>query len=81
MGAVRFFVWNAIGSFCWAITFGFAGYLGGQVLTRVLPDIHRYEKTVAMVLASGSAGLILWKTRGRDLLDVLLLRKPLAKGG
>src|SRR5258708_27915086 len=75
MDAVRFLAWNAVGAFCWAITFGLAGYLGGQLFAILLRDIHRYEKTVATVLALGSAGLILWKTRGRDLRDVRLLRK------
>ena len=79
MDPVRFFVWNAIGAFVWALTFGFAGYLGGHVFTILLDDIRHHEKAVASVLALGTAGLILWKTHGRDLLDLWSLRKALAK--
>ena len=46
-----------------------------------LDDIRRHERVVAAVLALGSAGFILWKTHGRDLLDLWSLRKAFAKSG
>jgi len=81
MEAPRFLVWNAVGAFCWTMTVGFAGYLGGHAFTIILHDIGGHEKIVAAALAIGSAGLILWKTRGRDLLDLWSLRRAIARDG
>jgi membrane protein DedA with SNARE-associated domain len=79
MGPGHFFAWNVAGATLWTAAFGFAGYLGAEVFTILLEDIRRHEKALAVVLALSTAGFILWKTHGRDLLDAWSLRKALAK--
>ncbi len=73
MSAGRFFVWNVTGSILWAAVFGSIGFLGGHFLSAAFGDIRRHERALAVILAAACAGFILWRTHGRELLDVWLL--------
>ncbi len=79
MSPVRFFAWNLAGAVLWALAFGFAGYAGGHLLTLMVDDIRHHEWTVAAVLAGGVAAAILWKTHGRDLADIWVLRRGIRR--
>ena len=79
MSASRFFLWNAIGAVLWSVALGFAGYLGGHLLSVVVDDIRRHERVLAAMLAIGGAGFVLWKTRGRDLRDIWVLGTVLGR--
>ena len=74
-----FAVWNAVGAFVWTAAFGSTGYLGGHVLTLLVADVRQHEKTVAAVVAIVGAGLILWRTHGREIVDLWRLGKMLAR--
>lgn len=56
--AGRFFALNAVGAAIWALAFGIAGYLLGEVLERALERLERYEHVVfAAILV---VGLVAW---------------------
>ncbi len=75
MSPVRFALWNGFGALVWACTVGFVGYLGGHALTILIGDIRQHEKAIAVVVAVSVAGLILWRTHGRELFDAWSLRR------
>ena len=79
MSVGRFFVWNAIGAALWTASFGLAGYLGGHAVSILLEDARRHEWTLAALGAFATAGLILWRTHGRELTDIWYLRRALAR--
>lgn len=70
----QFALWNAVGAALWAMTFGFAGYLGGHALAILIEDIRMHEKALAALVAISTAALILVKSRGTDLRDLGLVR-------
>ena len=78
MAPWRFLVWNLAGAILWVAVFGSAGYAGGHLLTILLDDLRQHEKAVAVLLGTGSAAIILWKTHGRDLRDLWSLRKAIS---
>ncbi|MCJ7435173.1 MAG: DedA family protein [Anaerolineales bacterium] len=55
----RFASLNFIGSLIWALIFGMAGYLFGQIMEVILVDLDKYELRIALgiVLISGSVWL------------------------
>ncbi|MCB2099867.1 MAG: DedA family protein [Rhodobacterales bacterium] len=55
---LRFLALNALGGALWAVCFGTAGYLFGQVLETILGDIKRYEVGILALL--GVAGAVVW---------------------
>ena len=79
MRAGRFILWNIAGAVIWTATFGWAGYLGGEIFTIFFAGIRRHERDVAAALAVGVGGLVFWMTHGRDVMDAWSLRKALAK--
>jgi len=55
----RFASLNLIGSLIWALIFGMAGYLFGQIMEVILVDVDKYEIWIALgiVLVGGSVWL------------------------
>jgi len=45
----RFMIWNGFGAAVWALTFTSAGYLTGNLLEKVLGNIHKYEFRIIML--------------------------------
>ena len=66
---------SLLGALVWACTVGSVGYLGGHALTILIGDIRRHEKAIAVVVAVSVAGLILWRTHGRELFGAWSLRR------
>ena len=77
MSPARFIFWNSLGALIWAAAFGWAGYLGGHLLSTFLDDLRHYEKGLAVVFTVAVAGLILWRTHGRELFDAWSLRRTI----
>ena len=63
ISGLKFFALNAIGAFVWAVTFGYAGYFFGTVVTTVLKDVHRIELVLLIVAAAVGGGV--WYLRAR----------------
>jgi membrane protein DedA with SNARE-associated domain len=65
---VRFFAWNTLGAFAWAILIGVSGYLFGHVLELLIGNIERYELYLFITLAALGAIIwsIHWLKRKRD---------------
>ncbi len=53
----RFAFLNFIGALLWALIFGIAGYLFGQLMEIVLVDVGKYEHWIALGLAMLGAGV------------------------
>jgi membrane protein DedA with SNARE-associated domain len=54
----RFAVLNFIGALLWAVLFGMAGYLFGQLMESILADVGRYEVWIG--LAAAAIGIGVW---------------------
>jgi membrane protein DedA with SNARE-associated domain len=54
----RFAFLNFIGAFLWALIFGMAGYLFGQLMEIILADVGTYEHWIALGLVT--SGAIVW---------------------
>lgn len=74
-----FTAWNAAGAAVWAGAFGAAGYLGAHALSVLLHDLRHHEAAVAVAVACSLFGYIVFRTHGREWLDILLLRRSSAK--
>jgi membrane protein DedA with SNARE-associated domain len=57
----RFAFLNFLGAFLWALIFGVAGYLFGQVVEVILVDIDKYELWIALVIVL--IGVSVWLYR------------------
>ena len=57
----RFAFLNLLGAFLWALIFGVAGYLFGQVLEVILIDVDRYEPWIVFVILFLSASVWLYR--------------------
>ena len=57
----RFAFLNFLGAFLWALIFGLAGYLFGQIVEVVLIDIDKYELWLALVIALIGAAVWLYR--------------------
>ncbi len=57
----RFAFLNFIGAFLWALIFGIAGYLFGQLMEILLVDVGRYEHWIALGLVLAGAGVWLYR--------------------
>lgn len=57
----RFALLNFIGAFLWALTFGIAGYLFGQLVEVILVDVEKYELWIAFVIIAAGAGVWLYR--------------------
>src|SRR5207244_2247731 len=54
-GALRFFIFNAIGAALWSTVVGVAGYLFGDAMKLILHDIRHYEIWLLLLLAAAGA--------------------------
>ena len=50
MSARRFFWINLLSAAVWSIVFASIGYFAGEVFSRIVDDLHRYEKWIAAAL-------------------------------
>ena len=57
----RFAVLNLISAFLWALVFGVAGYLFGQLMEVILVDVEKYEHWIALGLVM--TGVFVWLSR------------------
>lgn len=57
----RFAFLNFIGAFLWALIFGIAGYMFGQIVEVILVDVDRYELWIASAIVL--VGVIVWLYR------------------
>ena len=67
----RFAFLNFLGAFLWALIFGLAGYVFGQIVEVVLLDVDKYELWFALAIVLIGAGVWLYRSRtvnkkGRD---------------
>lgn len=46
ISGAKFFILNAIGAAIWAVSFGFAGYFFGTLVTTMLKDVKQIEKYI-----------------------------------
>lgn len=61
ISGIKFFVLNAIGALIWAVSFGFAGYFFGTMVTTVLKDVHNVEKYILVAAVVVGLGVWLYK--------------------
>lgn len=54
----RFFILNLIGAAVWAVAFGAAGYVSGEVFRLLLDDFQRYQ--IYILLGLIIAGFLFW---------------------
>ena len=64
----RFALLNSIGAFLWALIFGIAGYLFGQLIEVILEDVGKYEHWIALGILI--AGACIWLYRRYALREV-----------
>jgi membrane protein DedA with SNARE-associated domain len=57
----RFVFLNFLGAFLWALIFGTAGYLFGQVLEVILMDVGKYELWIALFIVLLGASVWLYR--------------------
>ncbi len=76
MAPARFAVLNIAGAVIWSVVVGMSGYLMGEGLRLVVPDLRRHDRFIAAMLLV--AGLILFLLlRRRDLREeVIAIRHP-----
>jgi membrane protein DedA with SNARE-associated domain len=65
ISGVKFFVLNAIGAAIWAVSFGFAGYFFGSLVTTVLKDVKQIEQYILIGVVVVLLALWLVKRRKR----------------
>ena len=58
ISAVKFFYFNMLSAFIWAIVIGTGGYLFGRALELFLVDVRRYETEIMAIIIL--AGLLVW---------------------
>ena len=57
----RFAFLNFLGAFLWALIFGLAGYIFGQIVEVVLIDIDKYELWLALAIVLIGAPVWLYR--------------------
>jgi len=57
----KFLLWDFIGSFIWALTFGLAGKLIGNVMGVIFEDVKEHELTIAMGIILAGVGFWLYR--------------------
>ncbi|HEX2993175.1 MAG TPA: DedA family protein [Anaerolineales bacterium] len=58
----RFILLNFIGAFLWALIFGMAGYLFGNLMEIILADVGKYEHWIVLGIVTVSAGVWLYRS-------------------
>ena len=61
ISGIKFFVLNAVGALVWAVSFGYAGYFFGTMVTTVLKDVHNVEKYILVAAVVVGVGIWLYK--------------------
>ncbi len=56
----KFAVLNLIGAFIWALTFGLAGQLVGQLMAGIFEDVKEHELAIALGIILIGAGVWLY---------------------
>ena len=56
----KFVVLNLIGAFLWALTFGLAGHLIGQLMAAIFEDVKEHELVIALGIILVGAGVWLY---------------------
>jgi membrane protein DedA with SNARE-associated domain len=59
----RFAFLNFLGAFLWALIFGIAGYMFGQIVEVILTDVDKYELWLALAIVLVGAGVWLYRRR------------------
>jgi membrane protein DedA with SNARE-associated domain len=59
----RFAFLNLLGAFLWALIFGVAGYMFGQIVEVILVDVEKYELWIALVIVLLGASVWLYRRR------------------
>jgi membrane protein DedA with SNARE-associated domain len=52
----KFLVLNLIGAFLWALTFGLAGHIIGQLMAAIFEDVKEHELAIALGIILAGAG-------------------------
>ena len=58
ISVVRFTLLNAAGAALWSVGVALLGYLFGELATRLLAEVERYELLLVILIAA--AGLVIW---------------------
>ena len=56
----KFVILNLIGAFIWALTFGLAGHLIGQLMAAIFEDVKEHELAIALGIILVGAGVWLY---------------------
>jgi membrane protein DedA with SNARE-associated domain len=56
----KFAVLNLIGAFIWALTFGLAGHIIGQLMAAIFEDVKEHELAIALGIILAGAGMWLY---------------------
>jgi membrane protein DedA with SNARE-associated domain len=67
----RFVFLNFFGAFLWALIFGVAGYLFGQMVEIILVDVERYEVWIFLLIVLLGASVWLYRRR-----TIKIINKP-----
>jgi membrane protein DedA with SNARE-associated domain len=59
----RFVFLNFIGALLWALIFGMAGYVFGQIVETILVDVDKYELWIALAIVLSSASIWFYRHR------------------
>ena len=63
----RFAFLNSIGAFLWALIFGIAGYVFGQIVEVILVDVGKYELWIAFGIIVVGAGVWLYRRQASKI--------------
>ena len=62
----RFAFLNLIGASLWALIFGLAGYVFGQIVESILVDVGKYEPWIALLIVVTGAGVWLYRRQASE---------------
>jgi len=71
----RFAFLNLIGAFLWALIFGTAGYLFGQIVEIILVDLDKYELWIALIIVIVGASVWFYRRRANKVKEKHLTAK------
>jgi membrane protein DedA with SNARE-associated domain len=81
----RFALLNFIGASLWAVIFGMAGYLFGQLMEIIFADVGKYEHWIALGIIAMGVGVWLFRRytpgAGRGVIDDNTVDRPSSSAG